>query len=105
MSKNVNDFSRTILPLPDLAYYGDPKELVVQYNLGSNSWSYPKRWPIEDGQLSPNGMVSGDLNGDKRTDLILLGGFEKKPATAASSAKPPARLSNHDFSFAPTRNE
>ena len=59
--------------MPDLAYYGDPKELVVQYNLGSNSWSYPKRWPIEDGQLSPNGMVSGDLNGDKRTDLILLG--------------------------------
>jgi hypothetical protein len=58
---------------PDLAYYGDPKELVVQYNLGSNRWSNPKRWPIDDGQLSANALASGDLNGDKRTDLVLLG--------------------------------
>src|SRR5208282_5734484 len=35
---------------PDIAYYGDPKELVVLYNLGSNNWSAPKRWPIDDGQ-------------------------------------------------------
>jgi len=58
---------------PDLAYYGDPKELVVQYNEGTNGWSAPKRWPIDDGQLTANALVSGDLNGDKRTDLILLG--------------------------------
>ena len=58
---------------PDLAYYGDPKELVVQYNLGSNIWGTPKRWPIDDGQLSANALASGDLNGDKRTDLVLLG--------------------------------
>src|SRR5580658_9740912 len=58
---------------PDLAYYGDPKELVVLYNLGSNGWSAPKRWPIDDGQLTPNALASGDLNGDKLTDLVLLG--------------------------------
>jgi hypothetical protein len=58
---------------PDLAYYGDPKELVVLYNQGSNTWSAPKRWPIDDGQLSPNALATGDLNGDKRTDLVLLG--------------------------------
>jgi hypothetical protein len=58
---------------PDIAYYGDPKELVVQYNEGTNGWSAPKRWSIEDGQLSPNGLVAGDLNGDKRPDLLLLG--------------------------------
>ena len=58
---------------PDLAYYGDPKELVVLYNLGSNHWSEPKRWPIDDGQLTANALATGDLNGDKRTDLVLLG--------------------------------
>jgi hypothetical protein len=58
---------------PDLAYYGEPKELVVQYNQGTNGWSSPKRWPIDDGQISPNGLAFGDLNGDGRTDLVLLG--------------------------------
>src|SRR5882724_11873595 len=57
---------------PDIAYYGEPKELVVQYNQGTNGWSTPKRWPIEDGQLSPNALGAGDLNGDGRTDLVLL---------------------------------
>jgi hypothetical protein len=58
---------------PDIAYYGDPKELVVIYNLGSNTWSAPKRWPIDDGQLTPNALATGNLNGDKRTGLVLLG--------------------------------
>ncbi|HEX4645505.1 MAG TPA: VCBS repeat-containing protein [Verrucomicrobiae bacterium] len=59
---------------PDIAYYGgDPKELVVQYNQGTNGWSAPKRWAIDDGQLTPNALTSGDLNGDHRTDLVLLG--------------------------------
>ncbi len=57
---------------PDLAYYGEPKELVVQYNQGTNGWSAPKRWPIEDGQLTPNAMCDGDLNGDGRKDLLLV---------------------------------
>ena len=58
---------------PDIAYYGEPKELVVLYNEGTNGWSAPKRWPIEDGQLSANALVTGDINGDHLTDLVLLG--------------------------------
>lgn len=57
---------------PDIAYYGEPKEMVVQYNQGSNGWSAPKRWAIDDGQLTPNALTSGDLNGDGRADLLLL---------------------------------
>ena len=58
---------------PDIAYYGEPKELVVQYNEGTNGFGLPKRWPIDDGQLTPNALAFGDLNGDERTDLLLLG--------------------------------
>ena len=57
---------------PDLAYYGEPNELIVQYNEGTNAWSAPKRWPIDDALLSANALVAGDLNGDGRTDLVLL---------------------------------
>ena len=58
---------------PDLAYYGDPKELVVLYNLGTNGWSAPKRFPIDDGQLGPNALATGDLHGSGRPGLVLLG--------------------------------
>ena len=57
---------------PDLAYYGEPKELVAQFNQGTNGWSAPRRWPLEDGLLDANALASGDLNGDGRTDLLLL---------------------------------
>jgi len=57
---------------PDIAYYGEPKELILIYNQGTNGWSAPKSWPIEDGQLGPNALTSGDLNGDGREDLVLL---------------------------------
>ena len=58
---------------PDLAYFGEPKELVVQYNLGTNGWGSPKRWQIgDDTSLSPNSLATGDLNNDGRVDLLLL---------------------------------
>ncbi len=57
---------------PDIAYYGEPNELVVQYNEGDNQWGSPVRWPIQDGQLTPNALACGDLNGDSRPDLVLL---------------------------------
>src|SRR5437870_10319814 len=57
---------------PDIAYYGEPKELVVQFNQGTNGWSAPKRWPLDDGLLDANALAAGDANGDGRTDLLLL---------------------------------
>jgi hypothetical protein len=58
---------------PDLVYYGDAKDLIVRYNQGTNGWSEPKRWHIEDGRFDANGLTTGDLNGDGLTDIALLG--------------------------------
>ena len=58
---------------PDIAFYGDGKDLEVLYNQGTNGWSDPKRWHIGDGQMNANALAEGDLNGDGRTDLVLLG--------------------------------
>ena len=58
---------------PDIGFYGDGKDLEVIYNLGTNGWSDPKRWHIDDGQMTANALAEGDLNGDGRTDLVLLG--------------------------------
>lgn len=56
----------------DLAYYGEPRELIVQYNEGGRKWSAIKRIAIDDGTLDPYALVAGDINSDKRNDLLLL---------------------------------
>ncbi len=58
---------------PDLIYFGDAKDLIIRYNLGTNGWSEPKRWHLEDGRMDANALAIGDLNGDGRPDVALLG--------------------------------
>jgi len=57
---------------PDLVYFGDAKDLIVRLNLGTNGWSEPKRWHLDDGRMDANALVTGDLNGDGLTDITLL---------------------------------
>jgi hypothetical protein len=58
---------------PDFAFYGDGKQLEVIYNQGTNGWSDPKRWHIDDGSMDANALAEGDLTGTGRHGLALLG--------------------------------
>ena len=58
---------------PDLAYFGDAKDLVVRYNLGTNGWSEPKRWHFDDGRMDANSLTTGDLTSDGLNDIVMLG--------------------------------
>lgn len=58
---------------PDIAYYGEPKGLVVVLNEGPRQWGKPRQWDLNDGQVSANALTTGDLNHDGLTDLVLLG--------------------------------
>ena len=81
---------------PDLVYFGDAKDLVVRYNLGTNGWGEPLRWHLDDGRLDPNALAVGDLNGDGFNDIALLGDngavfflAQKKEHTLAEPVKIP----------------
>ena len=72
---------------PDLVYFGDAKDLIVLYNRGTNGWSEPKRWHIDDGRLDANALSVGDLNGDGLPDIALLGDNGAVHFLAQSAAK------------------
>ncbi|MCZ6786607.1 MAG: VCBS repeat-containing protein, partial [Planctomycetota bacterium] len=56
----------------DVAYYGKPAELVVAYGDGRGGFPETRRFKIDDGAFAAWGLAAGDLNGDKRNDLVLL---------------------------------
>ena len=57
----------------DVAYFGRPEELVVAYGDGKGGFPRSARFAIDRPALLPRGLAAGDLNGDGRTDLALVG--------------------------------
>jgi hypothetical protein len=58
---------------PDIAFYGDGKDLEVIYNQGTNGWSDPQKWHIDDGSMDANALAEGTLDDHGRKALVLLG--------------------------------
>jgi hypothetical protein len=57
----------------DMAYYGDPRELVVVYQDKNGQWGPRRTFDIADGSTQMNALAIGDLRKSGRNDLVLLG--------------------------------
>lgn len=56
----------------DLAWYGDPKGLVVAFQGEKGTFEHRREFAIDDGSDGIHAMQAGDVDGDGRTDLVLL---------------------------------
>ena len=57
----------------DMAYYGDPRELVVVCQDKNGQWGPRRTFDIADGSTQMNTLAIGDLRKTGRNDLVLLG--------------------------------
>jgi hypothetical protein len=57
----------------DLAYSGDSQSLTIRYQQEDGTWTETRLSEAPGPILFPGSLRLGDLNGDKRTDLVMLG--------------------------------
>ncbi len=59
----------------DVAYVGAPDRLVLRYQPEKEKTDWNRRWSVRLPELAPAAWMisSGDLNGDDRTDVAVLG--------------------------------
>jgi len=57
----------------DLAHFGEPDRLTIRYQPESGVWKDSKELRLPEIQPKAFAINAGDLNGDKRTDLVALG--------------------------------
>lgn len=57
----------------DLAHFGEPDRLTIRYQPESGVWKDTKELRLPEIQPKPFSINAGDLNGDKKTDLVALG--------------------------------
>lgn len=59
----------------DVAYVGAPDRLVIRYQPEKGKTEWTQRWSVRLPDLAPASwmIACGDLNGDKRTDIAVLG--------------------------------
>src|SRR5690606_8930545 len=56
-----------------LVYSGDPEALTIRYQQKDGTWLEARQAEAPGPIQSPGSLRLGDLNGDNRTDLVMLG--------------------------------
>lgn len=57
----------------DLVQFGAPDRLVVRYQPESGPWTATREFRLPEVEARPWSIAAGDLNGDKRHDIVVLG--------------------------------
>jgi len=60
----------------DLIFYGAPPEVVILHNEGNGKFAAPRRIKSGEAVESSNALAVGDIDGDGRDDVALLGESE-----------------------------
>lgn len=92
----------------DLAWYGNPRALVVAYQGARGSFERRRVYDVSDGSESTGALAAGDVNGDGKLDAVLLAENDVvallqeadglgEPKRIASSLKDVAELRVADF--------
>lgn len=80
----------------DLAYFGNPDQLVIRYQSPDGTWNKKQQMRLADVAAGQWCLAAGDLNEDSRTDLVILGKSDTflllQPAMGEFG--PPTRLLN-----------
>ncbi len=61
---------------PDLAYYGNPAELIILHGQGGGKFGDPRRINVGEAVEATNALAVGDLNRDGKDDLVLMSANE-----------------------------
>lgn len=83
----VNDFNAD--GRDDIAYVGAPDRLVIRYQPEPGKTEWTSKWSVRLPDLAPAAWMisSGDLNGDKRPDIAVLGQRHTYVITQAADGK------------------